>query len=241
MADLRTTLAIGERPNRSPWLTVTANGQPLVRTAQARLYIRTRTAQSLSGLARVELPILVELAASEARLKSLSCDPGRSVEVDVRPGLARAMIGAVDEGRLHDFKTPLAPRPATLLSVLGLVSITGKADVEAADVGFRPLRFDADDIKARRIKTMTSRSLATGLVSSLIQRLDVTVDVIGLGLGLGDLTKALGLLLTPLGPVLDGVLNPVLDLLGLKLGEADVAVHGLSCPDQQRSTPRLVG
>lgn len=241
VADLWATLAIGERPNRSPWLTVTANGQPLVRTAQARLYVRARTVQSLSGLARVELPILVELAASEARLKSLSCDPGRSVEVDVRPGLARAMIGAVDEGRLHDFKTPLAPRPATLLSVLGLVSITGKADVEAADVGFRTLRFDADDIKARRIKTMTSRSLATGLVSSLIQRLDVTVDVIGLGLGLGDLTKALGQLLTPLGPVLDGVLNPVLDLLGLKLGEADVAVHGLSCPDQQRSTPRLVG
>ena len=61
------------------------------------------------------------------------------------------------------------------------------------------------------------------------------------GLGLGDLTKALGQLLTPLAPVLDGVLNPVLDLLGLKLGEADVTVHGLSCPDQRHAVPRLVG
>ncbi|GAW41746.1 hypothetical protein SH203_02155 [Brevundimonas sp. SH203] len=241
LADLRTSLAIGERPHRSPWLTVTANGQPMIRTAQARLYVRARTAQSLSGLARVELPILIDLAPSEARLKSLSCNPARTVEVDVRPGLARAAIGAVDETRLHDFKSPLAPRHATLLSVLGLVSITGKADVEAADVGFRPLRFDAGDIEAQRIKTLTSRSLGHGLVSSLLQRMDVTVDVIGLGLGLGDLTRALGQLLTPLGPVLDGVLNPVLDLLGLKLGEADVAVHGLSCPDQQKSTPRLVG
>nr|WP_316629888.1 TadG family pilus assembly protein [uncultured Brevundimonas sp.] len=241
LADLRTTLAIGERPNRSPWLTVTANGQPVIRTAQARLYVRARTAQSLSGLAQVELPILVELAASEARLKSLTCNPARAVEVDVRPGLVRAVIGVVDETRLHDFKTPLSPKPATLLSVLGLVSVTAKADVEVADVGFRPLRFDAGDIQAQRIKVMTSRSLASGLVSSLLERLDVTVNVIGLGLGLGDLTRALGQLLTPLGPVLDGVLNPVLDLVGLKLGEADVVVHGLSCPDQQKSTPRLVG
>ena len=241
LADLKTSLAIGERPNRSPWLTVTADGQPIIRTAQARLYVRARTAQTLSGLARVELPILVELAASEARLKSLSCDPARSVEVEVRPGLARASIGSVDEAKLDDFKTGLSPQRATLLSVLGLVSITGKADVEAADAGFKPLRFDDADIEAQRIKTVASRSFASGLVSSLLGRLDVDVNVVGLGLGLGDLTKALGRLLEPLGPMLDGVLNPVLDVLGLRLGEADVAVHGLSCPSEGRSTPRLVG
>ncbi|KIC58564.1 hypothetical protein RM53_07810 [Brevundimonas nasdae] len=241
LADLKTSLAIGERPNRSPWLTVTADGQPIIRTAQARLYVPARTAQSLLGLARVELPILIELAASEARLKSLSCDPAHAVEVDVRPGLARASIGVVDEARLGDFKTPLAPQRATLLSVLGLVSITGKADVEAADAGFRPLRFDAGDIDDQRTKTMASRGFASGAVASLLARLEVDVNVIGLGLGLGDLTRALGRLLEPLGPVLDGALNPVLDLLGLKLGEADVTVHGLSCPTPGRATPRLVG
>lgn len=241
LADLKTSLAIGERPNRSPWLTVTADGQPIIRTAQARLYVRARTAQSLSGLARVELPILIELAASEARLKSLSCDPARAVEVDVRPGVARASIGVLDEARLGDFKTPLTPQRATLLSVLGLVNITGKADVEAADAGFRSLRFNAGDVDSQSAKTMASRGFASGAVASLLARLDVDVNVIGLGLGLGDLTKALGQLLEPLGPVLDGALNPVLDLLGLKLGEADVTVHGLSCPDTGRATPRLVG
>ena len=130
-----------------------------------------------------------------------------------------------------------APRPATLLSVLGLVNITGKADVEAADTGFKPLRFNAADIEAQRVKTMASRSFASGLVSSLLARLELTV----IGLDLGGLTRALGQLLTPLGPVLDGVLNPVLDVLGLKLGEADVVVHGLSCPTQGRSTVKLVG
>jgi uncharacterized membrane protein len=241
LADLKTSLEIGERPNRSPWLTVTADGQPIIHTAQARLYVRAKTAQSLSGLARVELPILIELAASEARLKSLSCDPTRAVEVDVRPGLARASIGVVDEAKLGDFKAALAPQRATLLSVLGLVSITGKADVEAADAGFRSLRFDAGDIDNQRTKTMASRSFASGAVASLLARLDVDVNVIGLGLGFGDLTRALGRLLEPLGPVLDGALNPVLDLLGLKLGEADVTVHGLSCPTPGRATPRMVG
>jgi len=237
LADLKVSLAIGERPNRSPWLSVTANGEPVIRTAQARLYVRARTAQSLAGLAQVELPILIELASSEARLQRLSCHPARSVEIGVRPGVARAFIGSIDERKLDDFKTPLAPRPATLISVLGLVTLTGKADIEAADSTFRPLTFNAADIAGQRTKSIASRSFTSGLVVSLLQRLEVTL----IGLDLGGLTRALGLLLTPLGPVLDGVLNPVLDLLGLKFGEADVTVHGLSCPANGQVPPRLVG
>lgn len=237
LADLKVSLAIGERPNRSPWLSVTASGEPVIRTAQARLYVRARTAQALAGLAQVELPILIELASSEARLQRLSCHPARSVEIGVRPGVARAFIGAIDERKLGDFKSPLAPRPATLISVLGLVTLTGKADIEAADSTFRPLTFNVADIAGQRTKSMASRSFTSGLVVSLIQRLEVTL----IGLDLGGLTRALGLLLTPLGPVLDGVLNPVLDLLGLKFGEADVTVHGLSCPANGQVPPRLVG
>ena len=237
LSDLKVSLAIGERPNHSPWLSVTANGEPIIRTAQARLYVRARTAQSLAGLAQVDVPILVELASSEARLQKLACHPSRSVEIGVRPGVARAFIGVIDERKLDDFKTALAPRPATLVSVLNLVTLTGKADIEAADAGFRPLTFSAADIAQHRTRTIASRSFGSGLVVSLLQRLEVTL----VGLDLGGLTRALGVLLAPLGPVLDGVLNPVLDLLGLKFGEADVTVHGLSCPADGRVPPRLVG
>lgn len=45
IADLKATLAIGERPNTSPWIAVTARGEPVLRTAQARLYLRAKTAQ----------------------------------------------------------------------------------------------------------------------------------------------------------------------------------------------------
>lgn len=242
LADLKVSLAVGERPNRSPWLTVTASGDPVIRTAQARLYVRARTAQKLSGLAQVELPVLVEIAASEARLERLSCSPVRAVALAVRPGVARAMIGTIDERRLADFKTPLAPRPATVLTALGgLVRLDAKADVEAADQAFGVMEFDASDIAVRRTRTVASRGFASGLTASLLGRLEVTPVILGGGLGLGDLTKALGQLLAPLGPVLDGVINPVLDVLGLKLGEADATVHGLSCPAGGKAAPRLVG
>lgn len=240
LAALNVSLAIGERPNHSPWITVTGTGSPIVRTAQARLYVKARTAQSLSGLAQINLPILIELASSEAKLNAIDCDPD-TVELGVRPGLVSAKIGQIDESRLGDFKRALSPTPATLLNVLGLVKLTGRADVEIADTGFRSVRFSAADIDAQRIKTVTSNSLATGLINTLIQRLDVTVQVIGLGIGLGGIVQALGVLLTPLGPVLDGAINPLLDLLGLRLGQADVRVHAVTCPDADRSRPVLVG
>ena len=240
VAALDVSLAIGERPNNSPWLTVTGTGSPIIRTAQARLYVKVRTAQKLSTLAQVNLPILIELASSEARLNAIDCDPD-AVTLGVRPGLASAKIGEIDESRLDDFKQALSPTPATLLSVLGLVKLTGKADVEIADTGFRSVRFSAADIADQKIKTVTSSGLANGLITTLVQRLDVTVQALGLGIGLGGLVQALGVLLTPLGPVLDGAINPILEMLGLRLGQADVRVHAVTCPDADRSRPVLVG
>ena len=240
IADLRVSLAIGERPNRSPWLTITGTGSPIIRTAQARLYVKAETAQKLSGLASIDLPVLIELAASEAQLNAMDCTRN-SVELGVRPGLATATIGEINESRLGDFKTRLTPEPATLLSVLGIVRLTGVAHVEIADVGYRAAPFSAADISSRKVKTINSSSLAAGLITTLIQRLDVTVHALGLGIGLGGIVQALGVLLTPLGPVLDGAIIPLLDLLGLKLGQADVQVHGLSCPASQQRLPTLVG
>ncbi|MDZ4363781.1 TadG family pilus assembly protein [Brevundimonas sp.] len=240
LASLDVWLAIGERPNRSPWLTVSDRGEPIIRTAQARLYLEAVTAQKLSGLAQVRLPVLIELAASEARLERIACADGvATVTVGVRPGVARAWIGAVDRSRLDDFQRPMAPSQATLLSVLGLVRIKAFADIEAADAGFTALGFSPTDIHNQSVRTTASRGFVGGMVASLIARLNVDVEVIGLGLGLGNLTAALGALLRPLGPVLDGVVQPVLDVLGLRFGEADVTVHGATCPEHAHA-PVLV-
>jgi uncharacterized membrane protein len=239
LADVTADLAIGERPNRSPWLTVTGDGQPIIRTAQARLYLKARTAQKLSGLAQVELPILLELASAEARLESIQCAPD-TVTLGVRPGLARAMLGRVDEADLDDFRRPLTPTPATLLNVAGLVRLTARGDVEVADTRFQTTRFDAADIADQRPRTVTATGLPSGLITSLFGRLDIDVQALGLGLGLGGLTSALGGLIAPLGPVLDGLAHPILDMIGLKLGQADVRVHGVTCGGPERP-PVLVG
>jgi uncharacterized membrane protein len=231
IADIDVWLAVGERPNRSPWLTVTRTGQPIIRTAQARLYLEVRTQQSLAGLAQVKLPLLIELASSEARLDRLNCDGARWVQVGVRPGVARARIGTTPIAALSDFRTAPVVQKATLVNVASLVTVRASADIEAADAGFRSTLFDAAAIAGQTPRTVKSTSFTSGVVSSLLGRMDVQVNVIGLGLGLGDLPRALAALLAPLGPVLDQVVNAVLDTLGLSLGEADVTVHGLTCPD----------
>jgi len=240
IAELKINLAIGERPNQSPWITVTSKGEPIVRTAQTRLYVRARTSQKLSGLAQVDLPILIQLASSEARLDAIACKPSRTVTLGVRPGLARADIGVIDETKLDDFKQALTPAPATLMSVAGLVSLTGRATVEAADQGFKPVAFTDPEITAQTMKTVHATGLVNGIVVSLLQKLDVTVNIVGLPLGLGGLVSALGTLLAPLGPVLDAVINPILETLGLRFGEADVTVLGAVCPDGA-GRPVLVG
>jgi uncharacterized membrane protein len=209
---------------------------------QTRLYLKATTAKALSGLTQVKLPILIEAAASEARLKRIDCDAAPSVTLEARPGVARARIGAFDESRLKNFKSELTVAPATLVSVLGLVTVTGKADLEIADLNWTDVRFTAAEIDAGAIKTVRSRGFVNGLIVSLLQRLDLKVDAVGglLSLGLGDVAKAVGGLLTPLGPVLDGLVQPLLLLLGVGLGEADVQAHGVRCPGRD-GVPILVG
>lgn len=239
LASTEAWLAIGERPNRSPWLAVTREGRPIIRTAQARLYLSARTAEPLAALGQADLPLLVELAASEARLDAVSCLGSPTASVGVRPGVGRVRLGQIDPARLDDFKRPLAVQPATLVSA-GPLTVRASADAEAADAGFQTLRFSSADVAAQRTRTATSRGFASGAVGSLLQRLQVDVQAGGLGVGLGSLSSAVGRLISGLAPVLDGLIGAILAPLGVSLGEADVTVHGVSCPDRP-GVPVLVG
>ncbi|MET4683791.1 putative membrane protein [Brevundimonas faecalis] len=240
IADLDVMVAIGERPNNSAWLTVTDKGEPIIRTTQTRIYLKVTTAQALSGLAQVKLPILVEAAASEAKLARINCDASKTVTLAVRPGVARAQIGVIDETKLKDFKTELVASRATVLNVLSLVKLTAGADLKVSDENWTETAFNKVDIDQKKVKSVQSRGFVNGLIVSLLTRLDADVELGPLAIGLGGLVKALGVLLTPLGPVLDGVVQPLLDLLGVKLGEADVQVLAIQCPSDGH-TPKLVG
>lgn len=236
LASVRADLAIGEPATSTAWLTITRTGQPVIRTRQTRLVVRARTSDKLAGLAQVDLPLMVELAPAEARLASVDCPTG-AVTVEARPGLAHAAVGATS-GDLDDFSRDLAVEEARLLSVAGLVSVRAQARVEAAQTTFRPLTFDRAEVHARARKSVSTTTIGQSLVASLLRNLDVTVSALGLGLGLGGLEDKLAALLTPVGATLDGLLNPLLSLLGVRLGEADVRIAGLDC---RSGAPRLVG
>lgn len=69
------------------------------------------------------------------------------------------------------------------------------------------------------------------LASSLI----LDVKLLGLDLKLGTLLDALRGVLNPVFALLDAILAPVLSLLGIQIGIADVSVFTLTC-----GAPQLV-
>lgn len=238
LADLDVMLAIGERPNRAPWLTVTGTGEPIIRTVQTRLYLEATALDKvpLVGLlAQVKVPILIETASAEARLKAIECEGTPRVLIEARPGVARVRLGQIDPKRLGDFKSELKVSPARLVSVL-LITVEGVADIQVADLDWSELRFTGSEIGSSQPKSVRAKGFVNGLIVTLLRDTRLTA----LGIPLHLVTQLLAGVLTPLGPVLDGVVQPLLELLGVRLGEADVWVHGVRCPGQG-GVPQLVG
>lgn len=239
VADMEAWLAIGERPNRSPWLAVDGDGGITIRTAQARLYLEVRTARALSvGL--ISLPLLVEGASAEARLADLECSPAPMIRVDARPGPARLRIGKVDPARLSDFRSELSVQPAKLVDVAGAVRVTGQSDLNLTSSTFTRLTFDEAAIRAAAPQTVRASNFTANGVTGLLARLQLDVKLLGIGLGLGGLASEIATVLAPLGPVLDPLIDAVLASAGVGVGEADVAVLGIACGDRP-GAPVLVG
>ncbi|BCW88225.1 hypothetical protein sos41_13630 [Alphaproteobacteria bacterium SO-S41] len=236
LASVQAWLAIGERPNNSPWIAVTASGEPVIRTAQARLYVVASVGTGASGknaIVSVNLPLLVELASAEAKLGAISCPANareRKVTLQVKTGIGRAAIAAVDMTKLDDFKHKLVENPAALVA-LPLVSVTAQAGVDVGGKNWQTLSFNGAEIDAHAIKTVQTNDALQAVTTSLIGDLKLKVNILGLGLPLGapaiqqSVAAALGTAAAPL----DAVVNSLTGLLGLHLGEADVRINGVRC------------
>ncbi|RYF94395.1 MAG: hypothetical protein EON95_05550 [Caulobacteraceae bacterium] len=228
------TLAIGERPNNSPWLSVTADKGVILRTAQTRLFIELDTSPVGAaglGFAQVRLPVLLQLAEGRARLDSINCATGQ-VGIAASPGIGRLVIGEIEKGRLGNFKSELTVSPARFVAV-PLLSVTGQADTRVGGDAWRTLTFSQGDIDGRVIRTASTRDTAQTSLSSLLGNTELTVNLLGIGLTplksgiVSSVNQTLGSLAGPL----DGTLNGLTDLLGVGLGELDVRVNGLRCRD----------
>ena len=237
IAGVTLNLAIGEPPQNSPWFSIGERGD-IVRTAQTRLSLVVAVGGPGGLLGKlldvsVRVPIYLELAYAEGKLGDVACPTGRPdslrVIVEARPGVAEAWIGEVDPAAMGNFTKPPQVMPAQLVNVLHLVTAAGTAHAAISNPSPTKLEFSPADIEKGVVKSVSTHNFTGPLFKSLLGDLHLDVKVGGLGLALGDVSKALANTLGAASPAIDTLLNNVLATLGIKLGEADIRVTGGIC------------
>jgi uncharacterized membrane protein len=239
LATVIVKIAIGEPAQSTPFFRVGAVGS-IVRTAQIRISLYVGLLNSsilgLVTLGDLKLPIYVDVASAEGELKSVSCPAGpqsAKVGIGVITGIAGVYLVNLSDSDFKNLnKKPVVTNFAIAqLKVLGLsvATVNAKAAIALGDDTQRTLSFSYSDIQNKKIQTASSSKLLGGLTSSLLSNMSVDVNLIGIDLDLTGLFTLLGTLLTPVSALLDNLLFGLLDLLGVKLGQADVQVTGVLC------------
>jgi len=95
------------------------------------------------------------------------------------------------------------------------------------------LVFSGTDIASHVYKTAVTQDYSQSLASSLVNQVTLTAKVLNLpdllGIVANQYKALVRTLLTPVTPTLDTILYTTLTTLGIRLGEADVTVHGVRC------------
>ena len=226
-------LVIGEPPQGTSWITVGEKGA-FVRTAQTRLKLSVEVGGTglLAGVA-IKLPIFIDVAYAEGKLSNITCGltpADHQVTVATQPGIFNAWIGNVTNfTAVND--TPVV-NSAQLVNALNLAKITGSAHVNVGNMQPENLVFSAADIANHRFKTAVTHDYSQSLVSSLVGDLNLTVNMLVpdlLGVVSNQLKALVRTLLLSVTPALDTIVYTTLTTLGIRLGEADVTVHGVRC------------
>lgn len=236
VSSTRVRIAGGQGFERSPWLTFDSAGDVILRTAETRIALDLQLGGPLLGaLANLRLPLFVEVASAEARISDIVCDPddGRhGVTVDARPAIGKVALADFNAAQFGDFTRPLALRPGRLVGT-ALLSVDGYADVALGGDLTQQIHFSPAEIDSRARKEVGTMDLAAATTRSLLHDLSLDVRTLGINLGLGlsktQITAIVGDALTTLAPAVDGLLNQVTGLLGVKLGMAEVSVNALRC------------
>lgn len=243
-------VAIGEPQQFSPWLSVGEAGT-VVRTAQTRIRLTATVGvpnPSLGGgvkLLSVTLPLNVEIASAEAKLTDISCPTGRPdslrVSIDALPGVATLKLAENDASGFADFSKPQSFHDARIAGVslkllllnIDLLAVHGQATVAITNTAPTTLTFDSADITAGRTKTVSTRDVTQSLTTSLVDKLSLSVNALGLGLDvtalLGTVKPAVTALLKTVTEPVDTLLYNTLAALGIGIGQADIRVTGASC------------
>ncbi|MBI4922247.1 MAG: hypothetical protein HY834_10890 [Devosia nanyangense] len=231
-------LSIGEPPQGGTWYAIGPTGT-IVRTAQIRLRIVANLKLNLLGflpIVDVRLPLYLEVANAEAMAQSGTCPAGNAVTgtavIAARPGVARLVVGDVSDAAMANFGAFPTVNGATIVDVLKLLRVNASADIQIASTQPQQLGFSVADITNEAVKSVRTTTVAQSIATSLVEDLDMKVDlgILAIGLTEGHVRQLLASQLAPLGPMLDGLINTLCEVLGVKLGEADVQVYGVRCP-----------
>lgn len=220
-------LMIGEPPADSPLIAVTDDQDVIVRTAQVRLKLQTKV---VLPLASVDIPVYAELGSASARITDIDCRGigDSAVTLGVTTSPAMLAIGKVDDADFRNMQRRLDPVPAKLVK-LPLASVEGKAELILSDLDEKPAHFTRSEIDAGTVRTVESGGLVAGAAKSLADRIDLKVNLLGLGLNVNALSGVVGDAVGLAAPVLDGIIESVTGTLGVHLGEADARVNALRC------------
>jgi len=259
LATVELKVAVGEPPQHSPFYAIAEPGMIVrTAQTRLKLTVRLLGGGTINAskggllgalipvvldVAAVELPLYIEIAHAEGRLTDVSCPTGRleslSVSIAARPGIATLHVGRIDETQLKNFSVAQVPdwaRIATLkLLGLDLLSVQGKATVAIQNISETTLTFNKAEIDAKAVKTVSTQNILQPLTQSLLNTLQVRLVVVGI-LPLGFVEPSLTTvkstlvgLLTPIASPVDALLYSTLSTLGVRVGEADVRIHGATC------------
>lgn len=234
LAAVKVNLAIGEPPVETPAHRLGAPGTA-VRSAQTRLAVEVSVdgLAALAGL-RIKLPLYVEVAASEAKLSDIRCFGGSpmnaNVVVDAVPGVAEVAIGKVNPSVLSDFSDDARVEKARILDS-ALLSIDAIAHTEVKNLGATRLTYTPSEIAAGTTKSVSTRDTLTSAVRTLFGNLDADINIklLGLPVGIPGIASALGSTLGAVTPAIDELLYNLLIIAGVRIGEADIRVSGVTC------------
>lgn len=217
----------------------------VIHTAQVRLLLVVNVLQALSfggqsGL--ITLPIYIELASGTVTLQSISCGASpatdATVTLGVQTGVGNIYITNVTPAMLSNVSQPVVsktpPPPVPLVSLLGLAMVDGSASLPIVASGAGSLTFTQSDINARPavMKSLGSAVGSQAFISQLGSGLSLSVVLLGsplLGGLLNGLTTAVASILSPVFQILGSALDPLLNTLGISIGNTFVVVTGVRC------------
>lgn len=232
IASVTALMTIGEPPVGTTVMGVDAIGTTL-HTAQIRLYLDVALATLVSG-GVVHLPLYVEVGYGSATLAALSCNAldssATQVTLNVTPGLVNGWIGSVTAADMSNYAAEPTPGTATLLNLLGIATVTGRANAQIGNTVAVAAVFSNDDIQTQAVKTTSTTDFAGALIASLVGKLQLQVNVLGLPLLVPPgLTGSVSAVLTAAVSPVDQLLSSVLQAAGLNLGSASTWVSGAKC------------